>query len=48
LDLLLSVLSKGSTFAEGTNSVGLQLSLDWACNEAAEMDAAVRVKCLKV
>jgi hypothetical protein len=50
LDLLFAAFAKGLDHSDlgSVGSVGLQLALNWACQEAAGIDAAVRVKCLKV
>jgi hypothetical protein len=50
LDLLFVVFAKGLDYSEAASSgsVGLQLVLDWACQEGGGVDAAVRAKCLKV
>ncbi len=50
LDLLFAVFAKGLDYSEVTSagSVGLQLVLDWACQDGGGVDSAVRAKCLKV
>ena len=50
LDLLFAVFAKGLDHSEAKSagSIGLQLALDWACNDGGGIDTAVRAKCLKV
>jgi hypothetical protein len=50
LDLLSVAFSKGLDTSEAgsTGSVALQLVMDWACGAEEGIDAAVRVRCLKV
>ena len=50
LDLLFAVFAKGIDHSEAKSagSIGIQLALDWACNDGGGIDAAVRAKCLKV